>query len=175
MSKPLDELYFQWLYSQVADPRITRKDRTVWRVLKLLYTREFVWFVPNDDNRLEDGKDLRYEFIDEAGLQDVDQGWVDLGCSVLELLVGLSRKLAFEAEGRPALWFWQMMTNIGLADYDDRRNYSDTEIEQVLDRVIFRTYDHNGAGGLFPLKEAKQDQRKVELWYQMSAYVLELI
>lgn len=173
MSEPLDELYFKWLYRQVDDVSESNPSYTYWRLLKLMYTKEFVWFVPNDDNRLQDGKDLRYEFIDDERLQQVDSGWVNLPCSVLELLVALSRKLSFEAEGPPAYWFWQMIENLGLYGYNDRTVYPTAVVEGILDRLMFRTYEHNGRGGLFPLRCADEDQRKVELWYQMSAYVLE--
>ena len=33
---------------------------------------------------------------------------------------------------------------------------------------------HQVDGGLFPLKFVKQDQRFVELWYQLNAYILEM-
>src|SRR5687768_18597032 len=97
MQAPLDELYFTWLYSQVADPRVKNPSRTYWRMLKLLFVKEFVWIVPNDDNRIEDGKDLRLEFVDQQKIMNVDFGWMHLGCSMLELLVALSRRLSFEA------------------------------------------------------------------------------
>lgn len=174
MAEPLDELYFKWLYSQVDDSEEKNPKYTYWRLLRLFYTKEFVWFVPNDDNRLEDGKDLRYEFIDDLELQDVDRGWTNLGCSMLELLVGLSRKLSFEADGPARYWFWQLIGNLGLYSYNDEKRFRDHEVEAVMDRVIFRTYDYNGVGGLFPLKHPDRDQRRVELWYQMSAYILEL-
>jgi hypothetical protein len=142
-------------------------------MLKRLYIKEFVWIVPNDDNRLEDGRDLRYEFIEQQGLQDVDDCWSRLGCSMLELLVGLSRRLAFEAEGEPCDWFWHLVENIGLVQYTDNVRLPAAYIDEILDRVIFRTYRKNGQGGLFPLKRADEDQREIELWYQLSAYVLE--
>jgi hypothetical protein len=180
MEQPLDELYFQWLYSQVGDPRIKNPNRTYWKLLLQLYKKEFIWFVPNDDNRIEDGKDLRYEFVDAAELQDVDLDWVRLGCSMLELLIGLSRRLAFEAEGEPRDWFWHLIENLGLILITDKRmqnedfarGYNDL-IDLVLDRVIYRTYGPDGNGGLFPLRHTQNDQRKVELWYQLSEYVLE--
>lgn len=178
MSEPLDELYFKWLYSQVADPEIINPNRTYWKMLKQLYTKEFVWTVPNDDNRIEDGKDLRYKFIDDQRLENVDIGWVNLGCSMLELLIGLAKRLAFETDGWLPFWFWEMITNLGLRPYTDRRNsrprkFPIPEIDEILDRVIWRTYDYNGNGGIFPLTNADQDQRTVELWYQMCAYILE--
>ena len=175
MKAPIDELYFTWLYNQVADSRASSPSRTYWRLLRILYTKEFVWFVPNDDNRIEDGKDLRTEFVEEQRLENVDHGWMHLGCSFLELLIALSRRLAFEAEGEPADWFWHMLENIGLHIYNDREATPFQDIDEILDQVIWRTYRHNGVGGLFPLDGPCQDQRDVELWYQLSAYVLERI
>jgi len=172
---PIDELYFNWLYSQVADPRVKILSRTYWRLMKILYQKEFFWTVPNDDNRIEDGKDLRHEFVAQEQLENVDLGWMQLGCSFLELLVALSRRLAFEAEGEPADWFWHMLENIGLHIYTDRDALPFQDIDEILDQVIWRKYKHNGVGGLFPLEGPCQDQREIELWYQLSAYILERI
>src|SRR5678815_5821071 len=88
-----------------------------------LYIKEFVWIVPNDDNRVADGRDLRYEFVDQSGLDDVDPGWINLGCSMFELLVGLSRRLSFEADGRVHQWFWRLLNNIGLAGCNDKAEW----------------------------------------------------
>lgn len=173
MTKPLDESYFTWLYSQVGDTKVVNPYATHWRLLKILYTKEFLYLIPRDDNRGHDGRDLRQEFVDEQRIRNVDESWMKLPCSMLELLIGLSRRLTFEAEGRPGGWFWTMMMNIDLFQYNDRRRFHEDTIHEVLDRVIFRTYDYSGTGGLFPLKEPSQDQRDVELWYQMCAYILE--
>lgn len=173
MKKPIDELYFTWLYSLVGDPGIKDPTRTYWRLLQQLYTVEFVWIIPNDDNRVEDGKELRYEFVDQSGLNDVDLRWIQPECSMLELLIGLSRRLSFEAEGEPRDWFWRLIDNLGLLKYNDARSYSPANVELVLEKVIWRTYQPNGRGGLFPLVNPQDDQRRVELWYQLSAYVLE--
>lgn len=176
MEKPLDELYFTWLYSQVGDPEIKNPSRTYWKILKALFTKEFVWIIPNDDNRIADGTDLRYEFVEQTQLKDVDISWVHLGCSMLELLVGLSRRLAFEAEGEPRDWFWHLMDNLDLRVYNDgRRVFPEHKIDEKLDLVIWRGYHSNGHGGLFPLDNPEKDQRKVELWYQLSAYILEQV
>lgn len=173
MDAPLDELYFNWLYKQVANPVVKNPNRTYWRLFKLLFTKEFVWLVPNDDNRVEDGKDLRYEFIDQSELTDVDPGWIHLGCSMLEMLVAVSRRLTFEADGRSRDWFWHLMDNLDLRQYNDHSHFTPEEIGHILDRVIWRTYKPSGEGGLFPLNHAERDQTKVEIWYQASAYLIE--
>lgn len=179
MSEPLDESYFQWLYEQVADPKFKDQNLTYWKVLKILFNKEFVWIVANDENRIHDGKALRFDFLRERDIdpQDVDPDWLDLGCSVLELMVGLSRRLEFEADkGKAHYWFWVLMDNLGLSGYNDRRRMTQrvlARMDDILNDLIHRNYDTSGIGGFFPLRNPRKDQRKQELWYQMSAYILE--
>lgn len=177
MNEPLDELYLAWLYDQVGSVRLRRSSISYWKLFRLLYSKEFVWFVPNDDNRASDGVDLRLEFVETHHITDADPRWLDLGCSMLEMIIGLARRLSFEAEGDVRNWFWRLLENLGLESYTDKvdlREYELNEIDNVLNRVIDRTYKRDGSGGLFPLRKPKRDQRRVELWYQLSAYILEL-
>lgn len=172
MGRPLDELYLEWLYDQVGavgtDPSTGH-----WELLKILATKEFVWIVPNDDNRAEDGRFLRHEFLSEQNLKLDDPHWMRLGCDMFELLVGISRRLAFEGDGEPREWFWEMINNLGLYNYRDGGHIPVGTINEVLDDLIWRTYEPDGRGGLFPLKYPEQDQRDVEIWYQLNAYLLE--
>lgn len=174
MSQPLDELYLHWLYGQFGSVKVTDSSRTYWGLARQLYTKEFVWLVPNDDNRIEDGKDLRWEFVQDSGVE-VDALWMELGCSMLELLIGLSRRLAFETDRGPRGWFWRLIDNLGLESATDAiyNKQIETEIDEILDEFIWRQYEPSGHGGLFPLEHATVDQREVELWYQLSAYLLE--
>ena len=173
MNEPLDDLYLGWLYSQIGSVKQRRSSRTYWSLLRQLYTKEFIWVIPNDDNRVEDGKELRYEFLDDQRIEDVDSDWMGLGCSMLEMLVALARRFAFEAEGDPGGWFWEIIENLNLKSYNDKSHYNHKEVDEVLDRVIWRTFNSDGSGGLFPLKKAAKDQRKIEIWYQLSSYMLE--
>lgn len=177
MSELLDGQYLTWLYGQVADIKEKNPARTYWSVCRQLYKKEFVWLFANDDNRIEDGRELRYEFIDSYDIEEVDPEWLSMGCSMLELLVGLSRRLSFDAEGEPREWFWQMLENLDLdlSRIHDRRfnTLREWEIDQALDQVIWRTYSADGHGGLFPLRGADRDQREIEIWYQASAYIME--
>jgi hypothetical protein len=170
----LDELYFQWLYAQVESVDTTDPSRTYWDILRILHHKEFLWFVPNDDNRAEDARNLRHLFVSTKGIQDVDEDWMNFGCSMLELMVALAHRLSFVLEGEPAAWFWELMENIKLEVFNDNVEIDEQEVDEILNVVIWRTYSPKGVGGLFPLKK-KQDknQRDVELWYQMNAYILE--
>lgn len=174
-NRPLDELYFDWLYDQVGSAAQSSPSRTYFKMLEQLFFKEFVWFIPNDDNRAEDGRQLRYEFLEQSRGIRAEDIWLEQGCSMLEMFIGLSRRLSFEADGEPRDWFWILIKNVGLFGYTDRLilDKHQKEIDEILDRIIWRQYDSNGQGGLFPLKAAQQDQRDVELWYQLCAYLLE--
>lgn len=172
MKPPLDELYLTWLYGQFADPEVASPSQTYWKVSTCLFKKEFVWFVPNDDNRAEDGRYLREEFLADLGLEVEDPDWMHMGCSMLELFVGLSRRLSFLDEGEPRDWFWHLMNTLSLR-HNDRRPFRTDDVEEVLDNVIWRTYEPDGQGGLFPLKHPERDQRDEELWRQLNSYLLE--
>lgn len=175
MSAYLDQLYFDWLCNQVYSVKTSSPSRSYRNLFHILYTTEFVWLVPNDDNRIEDGKDLRREFLEDENIRvdGWDHEWINLGCSMLELLLGLSRRLSFETDESENFWLFELLENIDLKQYNDRTPISLDDIIEILDRVIFRTYLPNGHGGLFPLKHPQCDQRDLELWYQLSAYILE--
>ena len=175
MSALLDELYFEWLYSQACSVKRKNPQRTYWNVFKILFTKEFVWWVPNDDNRCEDGRELRYEFLYSQGMdpRNTDQDWLHIGCSFLEMMIGVARRCAFLTSSAEDEWFWELMENLDLRKYNDSVHIPRDRVEDILDRVIWRTYTRNGHGGLFPLRNARQDQRDVEIWVQLNAYLSE--
>lgn len=172
----LDDLYIEWLYKRSIGALGNRNpSRAYWKLAKHLYSRKFEWQVHNDDNRAEDGKCLRDEFIEECDIQDLEINWLQLDCSMLEMIIALADHAAFQTDMVSGDWFWIFMENLGLKDYSDRNFDYDAQatIDEICDRINYRQYQTNGAGGLFPLRHAERDQRKVELWYQLSAYLLE--
>ena len=165
--EPLDVIYLEWLYDSVwHGNRSKPRRREYMDIFRIMYTKEFVWLIANDDNRAEDGKSLRYEFLETNDIQ-ADADWLDLGCSFLEMLIALSRRLAFETGTPYKEWFWHIVRGLGITEVPV------SDVEEILDGVIWRTYSPDGTGGLFPLRHPDQDQTHVELWYQMSAYLLE--
>lgn len=172
---PLDDAYFTWLYSQVGSVKNKNLSETYWALLKILHREEFAWSdIEKDENRAHDGRDLRMEFLRETNTKlPRDTDWMDFDCSMLELLIALSRKLAFEGEGEPRDWFWELINNLGMDECTDAYPPEERIIEGILDKVILRDYSPNGAGGLFPLANPQEDQRGVEIWYQAQAYLLE--
>lgn len=175
-AEPLEETYFKWLAVQVVNHRPRNPRSTYWSILRQLHQTEFTWTVHNDDNRVEDGRELRSEFLESINYVTIPiPGWQTLGCSFLEMLIALSRRLSFQAEGEPSDWFWHLLDNVGLivSDWDYEEQRMRGYVDQVLQSLNNRTYDRNGRGGLFPLHDSDVDQTQVELWYQMNYYLLE--
>lgn len=166
MNESLGKAYFRWLKRQVANPR---DGKTFNGLLEQLHHREFDWHVPNDDNRVVDALDLRREFLGEG--HHISRH----GVSTLEIVVALSRRLEFQAGGKAKTWAWQLIENLDLHHMSDPLTKKRKElIEEILDALIWRTYDRDGTGGFFPRAWPQEDQTKLELWYQMAGYVNEL-
>jgi len=159
---------------------ITGKTNKYDMLLGKLHRIEFYSLIPNDDNRGADGQQLRETFISEMGPQALSP-CEDGPCTVLEMLIGLSFRLEFETaqsrwEKTPSEWFWILIDNLELTWCDNNEFLDMTEVSQIDEKVsqmLERTYESDGNGGLFPLKKTKKDQRRVEVWYQMSEYMLE--
>lgn len=139
-----------------------------------LFQKEFISLVDFDDNRIADGMELRREFELEFSYVLADKD--NFPPSVLEVLLALSRRMEVQSDTIMECWFWELLTNLGLHHYADNSYYDNGgpwEIQYILNRWVGRTYKRDGKWGIFPLKHAKKDQRKVEIWYQMQAYLAE--
>lgn len=172
MEEPIEESYFNWLCSKIDSVDVPTPSSTHWKLLKELHTFEFVWLLPGDDNRAEDGMDVRREFLMQAHL-DEDPYWINLGCSVLEMLIAFSRRAEFLTELDAEEWFWIFMVNLGLDEFSDAKNGGSRKVGDILERFVWRTYQRDGSGGLFPLENPEYDQRKIELWFQLCGWITE--
>ena len=173
MTPELEGRYLTWLHSKVVLEYMPSSDQSYYELLRILHAMEFTWKVVGDDNRAEYGLEVRRIFVKDTKSVVSDQ-WMSEPCSVLEMLIALSDLAEFESDTPRHIWFWRFMKNLGLSDLNDASNpdaYSD--IEPIVDRFIEREYDANGNGGLFPLQDPHHDQRQVEIWYQLCAYLLE--
>jgi hypothetical protein len=164
--EPIEFAYFNWLCAKVTD--ITSRNYT--DLLELLHRTEFVWTVQPDQHRASDGIELRNDFLRETGYE-AERAWIELPCSVLELLVSFSKRAEFQTD-RPARdWFWEILSNLRLEDYRRVSNRDVHVIEDILNTFIWRTYSPNGDGGMFPMRHTQRDQRKIEIWYQFFEYI----
>jgi hypothetical protein len=167
------EFYLRWLEHQLTSES-SQPTRGYFDLAEVMFTTEFTWSVPMDDNRLADAMELRIEFAEGHG---ISRGSMDeLGpCSFLEVLIGLSRRMSFVAGGTAPRWAWQLVINLGLERMWDRMTRSKMQQTlRILETVIQRTYEPNGVGGFFPLAWPDRDQTRVELWYQLNSYVEEM-
>lgn len=173
----LDERYFNWLYSKIGAVSNRNPSRSHWLLAEQLFRKPFLWFVPNDDNRIKDGQALRDEFLKEEGLKPraIGKDWLEIECSMLEMLIALSRHCAYQGYGEPIEWFWRMLENLSIAQYNDDAIHPRVQeaIDRIMNTINDRDYTSDGRGGLFPLRDPQMDQTKIELWYQMSEYLME--
>lgn len=138
----------------------------------------FKVIIPGDQNRAADGIALRNDRWD-----DVSEG----SCNVMEALVGIAHRMVYMADGMvpkgdnvEQAWFMSMIMNLGISRYDDdywdEYPYESREgTLEAVERWLNRDIDFNGEGGLFPLSDARNDQAKTEIWYQMNAFLIEMV
>jgi len=161
--------YYSWLVRKTG---VRRASYSI--LLRQLYATPFRWSIHNDDNRAEDGKELRERFAQLHRIREEDL-WLDSEASVLEVLLALAARLEYDTDILTERWFWKFIENLGLHHYHD--NQYNTHVEEDVDdtvrQVLDRRYSADGTGGLFPLRRAQHDQRRVELWAQSQAYLLE--
>lgn len=163
----LKEKYFYWLCSLVGLERNQRAKQPFLH-LQFLHEKEFYHIIRDDANRELDGQALRVRFGDEYDVTDAVQKLAG-PCSMLEMMVGLALRMEELMDGTvddasPERWFWEMMTNLEIADDD---------FERTVENCIDRNYDMDGYGSLFPIHRPEQDMREVPVWMQMNAYLIE--
>lgn len=182
-SHPLSGEYLSWLAPQIRGEGDGHPSRSYDDLLEIMHEKQFIERVPHDNNRIGDGLDLRIEFGRETGLllessvgSFLDKRAPIPACSFLEVLIALSRRLAFAAGGKDAPgWAWVLMFNLELHRITDPVGRAKAQrADDILDRCIWRNYAFNGEGGFFPLERPIEDQTQVEIWYQMAAYIREL-
>lgn len=166
--------YFEWLCNLVG---VNRFQHSYWHLAEYLHQKSFISYVPNDDNRASEGKNLRENFCKESYIDYVYELWPD-EISVLELIISLAYRcenIMIDQDDNVPMsdWFWELINNVGLDDFPDDAYIDPLYIEEIVNKIINRTYTRTGKGGLFPIKSCKKDQRKVELWYQMNTYLIE--
>lgn len=170
--------YFHWLYNWMSGER-HHYDISFKRLLMHLHDTEFVYTIRNDQNRAEDGVNLRYRFAKSDIIDEpVDYILECLAgpCSVLEMMVALANRCEEDYMDDPAYgdrtaqWFWGMVTNLKLGNMTDAW-YDKNYVADVLYKFLHRKYDPDGSGGLFRVRGYRGDMRKVEIWHQMCYFL----
>lgn len=171
--------YFLWLCDLVNADLDLYSD-----LMFYLHDMDFIWCIELDKSRANEGLELRKEYCEENRYFDTD--WVMLmekPCSVLEALISLARRMddmliEDNTSERVAVWFWEMVRNLGLKKFTDavfmRGNEDDYyDFELILHCWMNREFDFDGVGSPFPLRYPSCDQRERTLVYQLNDYILE--
>lgn len=170
--------YFDWLCIKVGINANNPK-RMYTRLAEALHRLTFKAVIDDDENRAMDGLQLRVDFMEAHGTlgSSTNRG----RCTMLEMIVALAKRINYlmGSENNPhhtGYWFFKIVENLGLMKLDDDRYdilNGDFYVQDAADRLIFRLYDEDGKGGMFPLNNPSNDQRTVEIWYQMQAWLIE--
>lgn len=170
----INDDYFEYLYELIDAKRFSRHV-SYRKLLMRLHDIEFTWFVPYDDNRADDGIQLRRRFA--LFREDVSlSNYISGPCSVLEMMVALAVRceewIMDDAQkgNRTGQWFWGMVHNLGLSPMTDS-NFDRDYVDDVITRLLNREYAPDGEGGLFRVKHCERDMRTVEIWWQLSWYL----
>lgn len=166
--------YFDWMIDLVNADRGSKEISYI-KLLAYLHNTEFTYLILRDRNRAEDGIDLRYRFGLIRKHPEYSE-YLNGPSSVLEMMIALAIRCEEGIMDDPAYgdrtsqWFWGMIVSLGLGGMTDAifdRGY----VEECLTRFLNREYERNGKGGLFTVKCTRRDMRKMEIWYQLNAYL----
>ena len=148
------------------------------KLLRRLHDIEFSYLIPMDQNREEEGIDVRDrysriadpEYSFEVNIHDMYDT-----CSVLEMMVALAVRCEETMDDphmgdRTGQWFWGMIKNLGLGSMTDGR-FDIDYVNYVVRRLLERDYEPDGKGGLFTVRNCDIDLRDVEIWYQLCWYL----
>lgn len=170
-------MYFNWMCHLLDNGR--RYSSVVYsRLLRYLHEIPFQYSIPMDENREVDGFELRYRFARENNLNDIEIAhYLDRRpCSMLEMMVALAIRMEehimedLDIGDRTGEWFWEMIVSLGLESMTNSR-YDADYVAFALERFFNRRYTRDGEGGLFTVRNSRQDMRSLDIWYQMCAYI----
>lgn len=166
--------YFAWMYDMMCGGRFARR-YSFRKLFACLHRIEFVYAMPMDENRAEDGVDLRYRFsLDYSVVSRADE-YLRGPCSVLEMIIALAFKMEEFMDDprmgdRTAQWFWRMVVNLGLGSMNDD-NFDEDYTRKAVDDFLNRDYEPYGKGGLFTIRGCNEDLRRHDIWCQMCWYL----
>ena len=170
----INDDYFEWLCSIIDIHRFSRHV-SYRKLLVHLHNIEFTWTIPLDDNRADDGIQLRRRYAISQHDMSLSE-YISGPCSVLEMMIALAirceESIMDDAQlgDRTGQWFWGMIHSLGLTPMINSE-FDVDYIDDVIARFLNRDYEPDGKGGLFTVKNCDCDMRKFEIWRQLSWYL----
>lgn len=180
--------YFEWLVSKVTSPAVPddAQARIVLQVLRDIRIQGLP--MADDAPRLEDGKQLRTNFVDETGMTvrsykdalEPDSGF----CTVLELLVALSMRMddimrdPLDPSSSIPSWFWGMVsTMVGQSFYPcsywafSIDASTPVVVAESTMKFLGRQYDPTGHNGNIFIDMSGIDLRAIDIWEQACRFM----
>lgn len=180
--------YFEWLVSKVTSPAVPAdaQARIVLQVLRDIRIQDLP--MADDAPRLEDGKQLRINFIDDTGMSV--QSYDDIAdpefgfCTVLELLIALSIRMddimrdPLDPSSSVPSCFWGMVsTMVGQPFYPCSywtfsANTSPAEVvAESSMKFLGRQYGPTGHNGNIFTDMSGIDLRAIDIWAQACRFM----
>ena len=168
----INRQYFKWM-SGIIDG--TSYSKLLWS----LHNTRFTARLQLDEDREEDGSDLRGLFKKECGYgsSDIHSEFLNTRpCSILEMMVALCIRCENHIMDNPDIgdrtsqWFWDMIESLGLSGMRDT-NFDEAYTERTIARFNNREYFKNGRGGLFTSNDENVNMLDMDIWYQMCCYL----
>lgn len=175
MSYILDD-YFDWLVYN-TNKGIRKSKRSFKGLLSFLHMTKFVHILENDENRVDDGKSLRWYYVCDGGDEAI-MNW-EADCTVLEMLIALSMKIESimdnpDEEHIASQWFWKMLDNLNISHMSDK-NFDVAYVRSKIEKFLSRKYDFDGHGNIFIIEDSDEDLRYVDIWTQTCWYLDNII
>ena len=131
---------------------------------------EFIWRHPMDENRANDGLELRDDYEYETG-EYLDKGsGLMPQCTFFEMVAALAIRCEnqimrnLSLGDRTSKWFFEFLDNLDLLGCDER------DVEKIV-RTCEAFMD--GKKDMFPLKKRGIKQSNEQIWKQLTAYLNE--
>lgn len=149
-------------------------------LLEYLHNKNYIWNNPMDENRSEDGLNLRIRFEDESDYADYSS--LTRPSSVLEMLIAFAERINTDVMSdnySTAYFFWLMLDNLGCNKFKDD-SFDATEVDILLNQWL-NPIEKGGKSyqkreikkWLFPLKSGKTAEEGLDEWERMQRFVME--
>lgn len=154
--------YYNWLMDIIGGPG----DYSL--VLNYLYHEEYSSPISMDENRAEDGLEMRYYYEVDTGKICDKTG----PCTVLEMMIGLAYRVENDflydpkVGNRVGKWFWDMFFNANLENL-----YVSGQKKWANGHFYGAKVDRHGRLELFKMAQKPPNWDDFEVWKQLCRYI----
>ena len=111
---------------------------------------------------------------DVYGILRVPYGWGENErcVSIGEVLIAMCVRIATAVMGdeNPGKYFWEFIENLGLLEFDND-HYDVIKIEKIIKKWLSKSFNHDGIGSPWPIKNCEFDLRGVDMWRHCNLYL----